>query len=320
MSDIFDPFSVSTPEPEPAGRLARALARLASLGDDAALGVPEAVACGRAAIPALRRLLFSREPSGLYEPRRRAVAALAGLKAYDVLAEYLTTARTVIDPVEETGEEAVFNAAARALADWPDPRAPSLLLAFTRFPPRAGVIDALAKLRLAEAIPYFIKGLAEDFTRPSAEEALRGCGAKAAPALLEAARSRVPASGQESASSLRCRRSALALLAETAPGPGTQGAAIEAFIGEQDPTLAVLGCRMVLAGGGAAAVPAIRRLISLLPAVDFLLRAEIEDCLVAHFSAAQTPIAEALREAGAAPEADRLARALRRIIARATGS
>lgn len=321
MCDISDLLSDSKPAPELACRIARAMAKLASLRDDAALGVPEAVACGPAAIPALRRLLFRREPSGLYEPRRRAVEALAQLKAYDALAEYLAAPRAIIDPVEETGEEAVINEAARALAGWPDPRALLLLLALTRRPPLAGVIDALAKMHHVEAIPYFIQALSEDFVRPSAEEALRSFGAEAVPALLEVARSRFPSFGEESLSSLRCRRSALALLAEIGPGPDMRGSAIEAFIDEQDPALAVLGCRIVLTGGSAAATSAaIRRLISLLPTADFVLRPEIEDCLVAHFLDAEAHIAEALQQGDTAPEDTRLARALHRVVARATGS
>jgi len=293
---------------------------LASLRDDAALGVAEAVACGPAAIPALSRLLFGREPSGLYEPSRRAVEALAGLNAYNVIAEYLATPGRIVDPVEETGEEAVMNAAARVLADWPDARVRPLLMGLTRRAPLAGVIDALAKLRCAEAIPYFIKALAEDFTRPAAEDALRSFGTEAAPSLLEAARSRVPPGCQESVSSVRYRRSALALLAEIGLGADRQVSEIESFIDEQDPALAVLGCRIVLAEIDGESSAAFRRLIALLPTVDLLLRVEIEDCLVRHFAAAQVHIAEVLKQAGTAPEEMRLTRLLHPVVARGAGS
>ncbi len=296
-------------------RIARAIAKLASLRDDAPLGVSEVVACGPAAIPALRKLLFDREPSGLYEPRRRAVEALAELKAYDVLAEYLTIPRMITDPVEETGEEAVINAAARALADWSSPKALPLLTSLTRRAPLVGVVDALAKLHCVEAIPYFITALAEDFTRPSAEAALRSFGAEAAPALLEAACLRFPLGRPESVSSLRSRRSALALLAEIGPGPNIQSSVIETFLDEQDSALAILGCRIMLASGSLAAAPAaIKRLISLLPDTDILLRLEIEDCLVAHFPVARPYIAEALDQAGTSSEETQLTRALRHML------
>lgn len=334
MCNISSPLSDPEPASDRARRIARVIARLASLGDDAALGVLEAVACGPAAISQLRAVLFGREPSGLYEPRRRAVEALAGLHAHDVLAEYLatylSTGDTITDPVEETGEEAVVNAAARALAEWPDARALPLLLALTQRMPLAGVVDALARLHHAEAIPYFVRALAEDFTRAAAEDALRSLGAAAAPALLEAACSRSPAAGQESPSSLRRRRSALALLAETGPietrfGLDQLGFGIDRFLDEQDPTLVVLGSRIVLAGGAAAAAStAIQRLISLLPSADLLLRIEIEDCLVAHVETARAHITKALEGAVAPPEETQHSRVqrcvLRRVLARAAAS
>jgi hypothetical protein len=69
-------------------RLRAAIDKLRSL-HDGDRGVIEIAACGRRAIPALRALLFEREPSGLYQPRCQAVKALAALEAYDVLIEYL---------------------------------------------------------------------------------------------------------------------------------------------------------------------------------------------------------------------------------------
>ncbi|MGO9234689.1 MAG: hypothetical protein ACLP4V_11645 [Methylocella sp.] len=52
-------------------------------------GLIEVVTCGNTAIPALRALLFEREPSGLYQSRCLAVRALSALKAYDMLVDYL---------------------------------------------------------------------------------------------------------------------------------------------------------------------------------------------------------------------------------------
>jgi hypothetical protein len=52
----------------------RAIAKLKSLyADD--LCIDEVAACGKRTIPALRELLFEREPSGRYQVRRRAVEA-----------------------------------------------------------------------------------------------------------------------------------------------------------------------------------------------------------------------------------------------------
>ena len=52
-------------------------------------GVAETIALGKEAIPPLRELLFKREPSGLFETRRRAVEALASLGAYKTLVDFL---------------------------------------------------------------------------------------------------------------------------------------------------------------------------------------------------------------------------------------
>jgi hypothetical protein len=51
----------------------QAISKLRSLRDDGDLGVVEAIALGKAAIPALRDLLFHGEPSGIFQPRCRAI-------------------------------------------------------------------------------------------------------------------------------------------------------------------------------------------------------------------------------------------------------
>ena|ERR1700728_1695087 len=85
----------------------RAIAKLKSL-HECGVGIVEAVACGAAAVPALRELLFHKEPSGLFDARCRAIDALGALKAYDVLIEYLSAEHTVTDAVERLGDDAVI--------------------------------------------------------------------------------------------------------------------------------------------------------------------------------------------------------------------
>jgi hypothetical protein len=94
---------------------ARLIDRLRALRE-ADRAVLDLSALGPVAIPALRHFLFRREPSGLYQPRCDAVAALAALRADEVLLDFLEAAPEVeiADPVERTGEDAVINAAARA--------------------------------------------------------------------------------------------------------------------------------------------------------------------------------------------------------------
>lgn len=71
--------------------------------------------CGRAAVPALKRVLYEPDPSGIFEPRCRAVKALAGIGAQEILLEFLRAPHEQTDPVARLGEESVINAAVRAL-------------------------------------------------------------------------------------------------------------------------------------------------------------------------------------------------------------
>ena len=189
----------------------------------------------------------------------------------------------------------------------------------TRRPPRAGVVEVLGKLRSVAAIPYFVAALGEDFTRPAAASALRTLGPDAQPALLETATLRLPAEENESVSSRRRRRAALEVLLESGPVPQEFVPALSRLMAEEDAAIASLACRIVLAAGAEPdRLVALRRLIDLLPAADWPLGAEIEDCLVAHFDAARESIAEALQRTSliAAPEPPRVVRALLRVKAR----
>ena len=273
----------------------RAVRRLTSFheGDR---GVIDAVACGARAIPALSALIFAREPSGLYETRRRAVEALAWLHAYDALLEYLRLAlgREIADPVERTGEDAVINAVARVLADAGDPRVIPLLLKFTARPPLAGVVEALGKLHRIEALPYCVSALGEDFARTAAEAAIRSLGSSAIPSLIETIVHPVCLDGWETVSSRRRRRSALALLAGLRP-EGRLTPVTLYLIHDPDPSLAALASELCLQGSDSQIKPmAVRRLVDLLSSADWLLAEEIEDCLTKHFKDAKEVIAEIL--------------------------
>jgi hypothetical protein len=287
-----DGVASGTARPEPdsgiqregSERLREAIGKLKSLhnGDR---GVIEIAVCGRRALPALRALLFEREPSGLYQPRCLAAKALVALKAYDVLIEYLNAPRAIADPIERVGEDAVINAAARALAGLHEARMFEVLMsrAETRLLP--GVIGALGRFGKVEAIPYLAEALEEDESRPAAEAALRNFGSSARQTLLVVATQRSPPVGRESESSLRRRRSALQLLTEIGIRPETWPLLRNLTL-DQDAKIAVLACKICLAG---AMKPekdaAIRRLIDLLPSVDFALTHEIEQCLAFHSTA-----------------------------------
>lgn len=269
----------------------RAVDKLASLqsGD---LGVVETVACGPKAIPALRRLVFKRDPSGLYETRRRAVEALARLGANGVLIDFLGLSREIGDPVEWTGEEAVINAAARAVADAGHVRAVPVLLDLLNQHLSAGVIEALGKFRCIEALPRFIDALADDFARVAAEGALRQIENQARPALLHTAKLHFPSREHETVSSRRRRRSAVALLGEMGLPPGEETSFTE-LVQDDDPWVAVSACRIALAPWlGIDPQSVIRRLIALLASADGLLHEEIRECLLDHFEKSKPLIDE----------------------------
>jgi hypothetical protein len=311
------PTIADLPIPE---EVRRAIDKLTSF-HDGDVGVIDTIACGPRARPALRAILFAREPSGLYEGRRRAVEALAQLRAYDILIDYLSTPREISDPVELTGDEAVINAAARALGKSGDARALPLLLEFAEHRPFAGVVEALGNLRRADALLYFIKALAEDFTRSVAEAAIRNLGSQARPALLSSARTPSASNTRETVSSRRQRRSALALFAELGPLEDEHRPVLRQLMHDCDVEIASLACHIELANaGGCAKNEAVLRLIELLPSAGWLLSWEIEDCLTKHFDEAQFISTRMLqnRDAGSDTESSTAptARALRRVATR----
>lgn len=79
------------------------------------VGVLAVMALGPAAIPRLKDLIFSRDPSGIFQPRCHVVDALAALGATDILRSFLTSPPLHGNPIEHAGDVAVINAAARAL-------------------------------------------------------------------------------------------------------------------------------------------------------------------------------------------------------------
>jgi HEAT repeat protein len=268
----------------------RAIGKLKSF-HDGDIAVLEVVACGDRAILALRTLLFDREPSGLFQVRVRAVDALAKLGAYEVLVEFLSTPRDVTDPAERLGEDAVINAAARALANHSDQRVFELLLRLAHRPCLTGVISALGNSQRPEAIPLLVEALSEDASRLTAEAALKRIGATARPALIEAVSRRADAHEHVSESRLRQRRSALRLLAEMGVSRRTWQT-VRHLMCDDDGRIAILACKICLATGSASEKRnAVLRLFRLFANADWTSRDEIERNLVAHLCIAKEIIA-----------------------------
>ena len=262
--------------------LAQAIARLTSLHDDDS-GVAEVVAFGKPAVPALRALLFQREPSGLFQIRCRAVEALAALRAYDILVDFLNDHEAAADPIECLGDDAVINAVARGLKGLHDERVFRLVLHLAQRPALTGVIDALGAHRRVEAIPPLIAALEDDASRGSAEAALVKMGRAARTALIISAQERRPSSECESESRLRRRRSAFKLLGLIGISRRTWPE-LRGLAWDKDPKLSFLACRLGLPNAPAVELPDIvARLLSLWAGADWMLRDEIEQSLVAHF-------------------------------------
>jgi hypothetical protein len=279
-----------------------AITKLISL-HDGDVGVIETIACGPAAIPALHSILFSRDASGLYETRRRAVEALEALRAFDVLRDFLASPREISDPIERTGEDAVINAAAQALGRVVDTRDMPLLFTLVRTHPLAGVIEALGKFRQVAALPYFIEALGDDFTRPAAETAIRKFGVKARDVLLEAACKPMPSDGREASTSVSRRRSVLKMLQAIPLSATSLPVSLLRFIDDPDSWISLWVCRLCLAYLDITTKQkAIARLIALLQFADELLAEEVEDCLVEHFKLAREAVEISEREQQSLPE------------------
>jgi hypothetical protein len=198
--------------------LEQAINKLKSL-HDGNLGVVETIGCGIRAIPALRTILFEREPSGLFETRCRVIQALATLNAREVLIEFLTTSHDATDPVERLGDDAVVNAAARAVAKYREESVFQVLLSLAGLRLLPGVVAALSSFARQETIPYLIDALAEDECRPIAEAALEKLGHAARHALRQVVTTGTGSPEVESPSRARQRQSALGLLVKMTYSP-----------------------------------------------------------------------------------------------------
>ncbi len=296
--------------------LDRALADLRALARTDR-GVLEAIACGPIAIPALRSILFAREPSGLFTPRCAAVEALAALGAEDVLIEFLSAPHEIADPVARVGTEAVMDCTARALLRCPDPRLPVLLLrlAETRLLP--GAIEWLGAHGRIAALPCLIRALGDDVAWPSAIQGLHSLGVVAIPALWRAAADPAPDRDHETDTSRRRRRAALAVLRDIDADAGAAPAgALERLADDGDPGISAAAlCLQLDTGVVADRRTVARRLIAALDRADIAVCYDIEACLMRHADLARSLLTEAERLA-TAKETEARHRVLGRLAAR----
>ena len=248
------------------------------------------VARGKSTIPYLRKYLMEGQPSHIYQPRQRAVNALARLGAKEVLIEYLSAPKDIPDPVFRFGEEAVENTAARALAGWLTDDVFEVLLKIADTRTLPGVIEALGLFRRQELVSVFIAALMDDVSRTAAENALKSMGEIAKPALIEAARMPNPPDDYESPSNLLQRRSAMKILAALNITED-DWPRLKELLRDDDPEISITTTAIALeVADREDRSRAIETLIEKIPHASWHIQADIEDCLVKHYRAAQTEI------------------------------
>ena len=269
-------FATNDPEQTLDARIGRALNHLTSFHDDDG-GVVEVLTIGTDAIPALSQILIQREPSGLFQVRCRTVEALAALKAFSVLGDFLRKRRDVADPVERLGDDVVVGAAARAIARLREPWVYELLAELAHHRPLQGVLAGLGSFFCIDSLLVFVDALQEDHLRLTAEAILRGFGSKARPALVTVALESGQDGEWESESHLRKRRSALGVLSEIGV-PIRDWPRLRPLIDNPDHQVALLVCEIGIKLGGAGDRARIAaRLRNLRLTADWIHREQIDD-------------------------------------------
>lgn len=263
--------------------------------------VDELICLGEQAVGHLREFLINGPPSHIYQPRQRAVRALARLGARQVLVEYLLMPKDIPDPITRFGEEAVENTAARALGAWRTEDVFEALMQLAQRRVLQGVIETLGLFQRSESIVLFVLALGDDFARGAAEHSLRSMGSRARPALLEAIRQPEPSFQDEAPSSSLRRKSAVRILAAMEWTPD-QWPAISAILGDDDPEIFIPVCEIALR----VAEPdvkdmAVTRLINNISRTRRQEHQEIEDILVKHFDVAQRQIMDKIAELSSNP-------------------
>jgi hypothetical protein len=248
------------------------------------------VACGQRAIPALRAFLMDGRPRGIYQPRQLAVETLAQLGAKDVLIEYLDSHPTIKDPVVRMGEDAVRSTAARELGRWRSDEVFDCLSRLSLCSLLPGVVESLGAFRRLDTMPYFLWALGDGVCRPQAEEAIRGLGEAARPALVDAANARTPSAEEETSSSLQRRRWALRILLDLGV-VGSDWERLEGLLGESDPEIVITSARIGLEfAPHSGKVQAIQRIVDRLPTAGWFLRTEARAALSEHSDLAQNAV------------------------------
>ncbi len=214
-----------------------------------------------------------------------AVEGLSILKGPAALAALILVATQdladINDPTVRFAEETVASRAARALADFPEAYAYDALLELLDEKPLVGVAEAFEKLREAQAIPYLVLWLEEDFVAEPASRAILAFGPAAIPALLDSLQHTRPRHGDESGASRRRRARILAILTELAAPESIGG--LDALLDNSDQGIRSKAVELFLnKGGSVQRRKAFRAAFDLLQSSDGFVRADVERLLIAN--------------------------------------
>ncbi|MGB6484296.1 MAG: hypothetical protein WBE86_12500 [Candidatus Acidiferrales bacterium] len=260
------------------------------------------IGCGTRAIPPLRRFLLEGRPRGIFQPRQLAVETLAQLDARDVLVEYLEKSTEIEDPVVRFGENAVRSTAARELSRWPTDDVFDCLMRLGLDHLLPGIVETLGAFRRKEAMPYFLWALGDGVCRASAEAAIRKFESDARPFLIDAACKPNPSREEENPSSLQRRRWALRILSDLKVS-AQDWESLRGCLEENDAEIVITSARIGLEiAPKRDQLRAVRRLIDMLPRVDWFLRADVRMALLEHFDVSREAIEDEIALRTAASE------------------
>ena len=248
------------------------------------------IGCGQRAIGPLREYLLWGKPRGIFQPRQRAVEALAQLGAKDVLVEYLSQQRSIPDFEVRFGEEAVENTAARALAEWLTEDVFRFLLALAQRRKLVGAIETLGKFERREAAPILIEALGDDVCNLPALDALRKIAESVKPLLLAA--SRRTNAEHEKPSERQRRRSVVRVLSEL-PLTGKDWKELRPLLDDEERAIARTVAQVALDWAPPEERDrATRFLVHSLQWAPWFEQLQIQDCLERNYSAIEPVLEE----------------------------
>lgn len=251
------------------------------------------VSCGPRAIAPLREFLLHGKPRGIFQPRQRAVEALAQLGARDVLVEFLSQERQIEDAVVRFGEEAVESSAARELGRWHTEEVFQFLIHFGECRRLIGVIEALGTFERPEAARLFVRALEDDVCRPAAETALRSVAERVKPMLFEA----VQAIVEEDRPAARYRRRRILRILADLKLSAEEWEALRQLLKDSDTEIAVDAAQLAM-----EAAPHVEKreaadlLIRYVEHAPWFQQIQIHECLDRHYALVRDLIAKEIEK------------------------